>query len=221
MSKLFEDAGLQGKRKWQCFVCGKQYNDFESYKEHIIDKHEEGREFITCPTCNTPVRDVRAHFRAKHPKRQMPSNCQMKVAIWQDFSHSGRKKRKKPSFREGFFVSNKMSGAELHYRSGYECDVYECLENDLDVHAYYVEPFKIPYFYKGKWHQYIPDLRIIYIDETVDICEIKPANQTHYEQNKAKWSAMNEHVKKHGWRFTVITEVGIDKLKTKVKKQTK
>ena len=77
------------------------------------------------------------------------------------------------------------------------------------------------YFYKGKWHQYIPDLRINYIDETVDIWEIKPANQTHYEQTKAKWSAMNEHVKKHGWRFTVITEVGIDKLKTKVKKQTK
>ena len=49
----------------------------------------------------------------------------------------------------------------------------------------------------------------------MDIWEIKPANQTHYEQNKAKWSAMNEHVKKHGWRFTVITEVGIDKLKTK------
>ena len=68
MSKLFEDAGIRGKRKWQCFVCGKQYKNFETYKEHIIDKHEEGREFIICPTCGAPVRDIRAHFRAKHPQ---------------------------------------------------------------------------------------------------------------------------------------------------------
>ena len=222
MSKLFEDAGIRGKRKWQCFVCGKQYKNFETYKEHIIDKHEEGREFIICPTCGAPVRDVRAHFRAKHPKRTIPKNCQMKVTVWQDFSPSGvKRKSKKPNFREGFFISNKMNGAELHYRSGYECDVYECLEVDLDVHAYYVEPFKIPYYYKGKWHKYIPDLRVNYIDETVDIWEIKPANQTQYEKNKAKWAAMNEYATKHGWRFTVITEVGIGKLKSKIKKQVK
>jgi hypothetical protein len=30
---------------------------------------------------------------------------------------------------------------------------------------------------------------------------------------------MNEYAKNMGWNFTVITEVGIDKLRTKIKQQ--
>lgn len=218
---MFEEGqGNKGLRKWQCFCCGVQYDTYEEFKQHILDDHEEGREFIVCPACDAPVRDMRTHFKVKHPARPIPTNVQLRTAIWRDFSSTGKKKKtKKPSFREGNFVSQKMNGAELHYRSGYECEVYELLDMDKDVAAFYAEPFKVPYCYKGEWCDYVPDLRIQYLDGRVEIWEIKPANQTGYEKNKAKWSAMNEHAKHHGWQFTVITEVGIGKLKSKVKSQ--
>lgn len=221
MTNMFEEGhGDKGKRKWQCFVCGVQHDNFEDFSKHITDEHDEGREFLKCPACNCPVRDIRAHYKAKHPARPIPSGVQLRTAIWRDFSSTGKKRSKKPSFREGNFISNKMNGASLHYRSGYECEVYELLEMDKEVTAYYAEPFKVPYCYKGEWCDYIPDLRIQFADGRVEIWEIKPANQTGYEKNRAKWTAMNEYAKNYGWDFTVITEVGIGKLKSKVKGQS-
>ena len=44
-------------------------DDYESYKSHILENHEEGREYVICPLtrCGCPVRCVRTHFKAKHP----------------------------------------------------------------------------------------------------------------------------------------------------------
>jgi len=217
MSLFFEDAKVR-KRKYQCFVCGRQYTDLEEYNKHILEKHEEGREFIKCPGCGYAVRDLRQHWKAKHPKRVMPKNCQMKVAVWRDFT-GGKKKSRKLSFKEGYLVSNKMGGTEMHYRSSYEEKVYECLEALNDVMAYYVEPFKIPYFYDGKWRKYIPDIRLDFVDGHTEIWEIKPASQTTLKQNECKWTAMNEHATSLGWIFEVKTEIGIEKLQKRVKDQ--
>lgn len=220
MALYFEDAGNSGKRMWQCFVCGRKYDDFLVYKTHITDNHEEGREFVTCPDCSTPVRDLIMHYKAKHPKRVLPKGVQTRVAVWRDFSSGGNKKKttKKVNFRTGTFTSKK-SGCDLHYRSGMECEFYELLECDMDVAAFFAEPFKVPYYYQGAWHDYIPDIRVNFIDGSTEIWEIKPANQTAYDQNRAKWGAMNDHALNHGWQFTVQTEVGLGKLKAKIKKQ--
>lgn len=220
MSRLFEDAGKQQKRKWQCFVCGKQYTEFQDYKNHIITEHEEGREYISCPSCKAPVRDLKSHYRIKHPKRAMPKNTQQTVAVWKDFAPGGKKKKtKKPTFQKGYFESKKMNGALFYYRSGYERDIYSLLEEDADVAAYYAEPFKIPYHFKGGWHNYIPDIKIHYIDNSIEIWEIKPASQTHYEVNNAKWAAAKNYTENVGWDFKVITEVGKGKLQAKIKRQ--
>lgn len=220
MSQLFEHSGKSNERKWQCFVCGKNYDDFATYKSHILETHEEGREFLKCPDCSAPVRDIITHYKAKHPKRIVPKGIQTRVAIWRDFKSGGEKKKttKKVAFRTGTFASRK-SGCDIPYRSGMECEFYELLESDKDVAAFYAEPFKIPYYYQGKWHDYIPDIKIVYVDGSVSIWEIKPANQTQYDQNRAKWGAMNDHALNHGWEFVVQTEVGLGKLKTKIKRQ--
>lgn len=210
-------------RKWQCFVCGQNHQDYDTYKKHIMDEHDQGREFIMCPACDAPVRDMRTHYAAKHPNRIMPKDGQMRVAIWNDFK-DGKKKTRKPTFKEGYFISEKNGGAELHYRSGYEAEVYELLEQDCDVASFLVEPFKVPYFFEdrpghGKWYDYVPDLRVNFTDGSTDIWEIKPASQTDLEKNKAKWAAMKVYAENLGWRFTVITEIGINKLKMKIKQQ--
>jgi hypothetical protein len=218
----FSDGGAS-VRKYQCFVCGVQFKEFDEYEAHIVSDHEEGREYLTCPDCQAPVRTMTDHYRAKHPNRIMPKGIQTRVTIWYDFNGKGDKKARKPKVREGDFQSHKM-GKAIHYRSGYEADVYELLEQDRDVVAYHAEPFKVPYYFinrkgEGKWVNYIPDLKIQFADGRIEIWEIKPATQTGLEQNKAKWTAMNDYALKLGWDFTVITEVGINKLKDKVKSQ--
>ena len=205
------------QRKFTCFVCGVLFSEYLEYKEHIASTHEEGREYITCPDCQAPIRDLPLHYKAKHPHRTMPKNCQTRVGVWNDFTQGGKKTRK-PGFRQGYFVSNKMK-TNLKYRSGYECEVYELLENDNDCVAYFAEPFNIDYYYRGKWKKYIPDIRIEWRNGKTEIWEIKPATQTDLNQNKAKWTAMQEHADNMNWDFTVITEVGINKLKQKVKQQ--
>ena len=55
-----------GLRKYTCFCCGQVLHTFDEYKTHIIESHEEGREYVLCPLprCGCPVRCVRTHFRA-------------------------------------------------------------------------------------------------------------------------------------------------------------
>lgn len=208
-------------RIWQCFVCGEKFEEYGEYAQHITKEHDEGRDFLICPIdiCCAPVRDMRAHFKAKHPNRPMPKNCQMKTTVWRDFSSNGKKKTSsKPiKFNEGWHESPKNNGAKVYYRSGYEKQVYECLEKDTDVKSFVAEPFKVPYYYKNEWHNYKPDLKVEYTDGVVEIWEIKPKNQTDYEQNKAKWKAMHEYAQNIGWKFNVITETGIGKLRCKVR----
>ncbi len=216
MLPFAEDDG----KKYGCFVCGHQFKDFEEFKSHILESHDEGREFVVCPLdrCQAPVRDIRMHFKAKHPTEAIPKGGQMKAMIWKDqCGKGGKMKARKPKFREGYLCSNKNGGKEMHYRSGLECEVYECLEALPDVVKYDVEPFAVKYSFQGEVHDYNPDLSVFFSDGHVEIWEIKPAKQTTLDKNKAKWASCQQHCEARGWEFLVLTEVGIGRLKSKIK----
>jgi len=204
------------QRRYQCFVCGKNFNAYEEYNEHIKTNHEAGRDYVVCPLkrCEAAVRDLRLHFKSKHPREQSVPKCgQMRATIWKDVDKKdGKMVQRKPRFREGYFLSSK-NGKEMHYRSGYEVEVYECLESMPDVIKYDVEPFKVDYIFDGEKHEYNPDISLLFLDGHVEIWEIKPANQTQLPKNHAKWSACQQHCESRGWQFVVMTEVGIGKLK--------
>lgn len=201
-----------GKRQFQCFVCGIMQPDFKSFKEHIMTAHEEGREWVKCPLerCQAPVRDVRAHFKCIHPYDVMPHNCQMKALVWKD-PKDPKKKKKKVSFEEGYYPSAKNK-RNMHYRSGWEKSVYEVLEKRPDVVRYEVEPLAIEYFFKGEVQNYLPDLKIHFQDGRKEVWEIKPTNQTDLPVNKAKWESCAAFCKKRGWEFKIITETGISRM---------
>ncbi len=207
-----------GKRKYQCFVCGLEYEEFEGFKAHILEEHEAGREYVLCPLsrCGAPVRDLKAHFKAKHPQDAIPPGISHKAIVWKDIGGKkgkGGMKTRKPNFRSGSMISTKNNGREMTYRSGWECAVYECLESLNEVTSYAVEPVRIPYMFDGQVHDYLPDLRVFYDDGTVEVWEIKPSSQTTDGKNQAKWAAAKEWCLTRGWTFTVVTETGIDKLK--------
>lgn len=224
MALTFEDAGIFKDRKWQCFCCGKNFVDYEEYKNHIKENHEQGREWLECPDCKAPVRDLKTHYKVKHPQRMLPSGVQTRVVVWKDFKpgKDGKPKGsvKRTTARRGTFTSVKC-GRDFEYKSGLEEEFFNLLEADADVQNFSYEPFKIPYFWRGEWHNYIPDLRLNFIDGSTQIWEIKPANQTgpDYEQNQCKWAAANNFCQNVGWEFMVVTEVGRGKLQSKIKRQ--
>jgi hypothetical protein len=219
------DLPNKNKRRWQCFVCGREFTEYEQYKEHIIKEHEEGRDYVLCPLkrCGAPIRDLRMHFKAKHKKEKLPSGVQFKSTVWRDQKIIKGKKKiitKKPTFIKGVLISNKstMRGREISYRSGYERKVYECLEVLPDVVFYDTETEKVPYYYEGERHIYLPDLKIAMADGHIEVWEIKPATQTSSPKNEAKWKAAESYCEIRGWKFVIITEVGINKLEKKVKR---
>lgn len=213
------DISKRDEKKWKCFVCGKEHTSYSNFKEHIFIEHDEGRDFVKCPLtrCNAPIRDVRAHFKVIHPNDKIPKNCQqLKALIWRD---SIGRKRKKVEFDEGYFTSIKNNGIKFHYRSSYELTVYELLEQLDEVKKYHGESFKVPYYFNGKEHNYIPDMSVQFSDDHIEIWEIKPANQTSFAKNQAKWKSAAAYCATRNWKFEVYTETGINKLKKKVRNQ--
>jgi len=202
---------------YTCFVCGRAYKDFDEFKSHIFEKHDEGRDYVRCPLkrCGAPIRDVRAHFKVKHPSEPPPSGCQMKATVWRDQRDPKTKKKRKVAFHDGDFPSQK-NGKKMHYRSGYELEVYQCLEKMEDVVRYHVEPFGVPYWFQGEQKNYFPDLMVEFTDGHIEVWEIKPKQQTAYEVNDAKWTAADRYCEARGWHFEVKTEQGIQQLRSRL-----
>lgn len=207
------------KRMYQCFVCGIEFSNYEDYKTHIIDNHEEGRDYVKCPLarCGAPVRDVRMHFKSRHPHDTMPKCCQMSAIVWRDIRPTN-KKQKKPKYKQGFYPSTK-TGKQFKFLSSWEEDVYRCLDMWEDVLTFEAEPFKIPYLFEGTAHNYKPDILVAFIDGHKELWEIKPARQTDLPVNKAKWYAAEQACKARGWGWKVITERSVNQLKKKVRIQ--
>jgi hypothetical protein len=206
--------------KYVCFCCGIQFSEYEEFKNHIIESHEEGREYVRCPLehCRAPVRDAKLHLKVKHPNFDMRGfKGQARAIVWNDFSAKGKKTRK-PRFKQGKYESTK-TGKILGYRSGLEEKLYKILDQHDDVMSFYSEPFHIDYVHQGHAHKYTPDLIVNFMDGRRQVWEVKPSNQTDLEVNRNKWRAAEEACKIRGWSFEVFTEQRIDKLAVEVRRQ--
>jgi len=214
MTLPFEKPGDK-ERQYVCFICGRAFKEPNAYRTHIIENHVEGREYVKCPLarCGYPVRDVRSHFKVHHRQEPIPKGCQMKAIVWKDQRDpkSGKKKRG-VRFNDGDFMSQK-NGKKIHYRSGYELEVYKILEQMEEVVRYDAEPFGIPYWFAGEQKKYFPDLMVQFKDGHVEIWEIKPQSQTSYDLNDAKWTSANQFCEARGYHFEVKTEIGIKQLR--------
>jgi hypothetical protein len=212
MSEQFSDSS---ERQYVCFVCGITFKTYLEYQEHILKEHEEGRDYIKCPLarCQAPVRDVIAHFKSKHPNEPLPKKGMLKALVWAD---KRGPRKKKPKFKDGFLLSTKNGGKQMHYRSSWEREIYEYLEKEEAVAGYMVESLKVEYFYKGKMRNYIPDLLIHFKDGHYEVWEVKPSNQHSLKMNEAKWAACRNYCLARGWQFEVINETTMKLLKMKL-----
>lgn len=118
------------------------------------------------------------------------------------------------------------------YRSSWEL----MFMNKCDEHPYIIqwasEMLEIPYIHPvdGKFHKYIPDFYVKYIDanlvEHVELMEIKPKNQAIselakgknkavYQVNRAKWDAAEKWCATRNITFRVLTEAELFKATVK------
>lgn len=112
----------------------------------------------------------------------------------------------------------------ITYRSAWELTFMNLCDSHPSVLQWASESIKIPYQHPltGKWHQYIPDFFIVFMDKDGkkhgEIIEIKPLSQSIPEAaksrkakeiyiiNQAKWAAAVEWCRRQGLRFRVMTE---------------
>jgi len=200
-------------KNYVCFVCSLMIESLEEFRTHIVQNHEEGTDYITCPcdNCKIPVRDLKTHYAVKHPEHSIPSGYPTRPIIIRD-ARVKKGKKKVTKFKTGSFYSKK-NNKDLYFRSGLESEFYKILEKRRDVLNYSVEALEIEYYFEGYTHRYIPDILVEFTDGRKELWEIKPKSQTKLPKNTAKWSAANEYCKKRNWKFIVLTENGLKMLK--------
>jgi hypothetical protein len=112
----------------------------------------------------------------------------------------------------------------ITYRSSWELTFMNTCDQHPNVLQWASESIKIPYLspMDGRWHNYIPDFLIVYVDKAGkkhgELIEIKPLSQSVLEKakskkdkaalilNQAKWQAAQDFCRKQGLTFRVMTE---------------
>lgn len=119
---------------------------------------------------------------------------------------------------------------KIVYRSSYELQMHQFLDNNTKVLKWASEEIVIPYFYivDGRMHRYFPDYWVQYQnmkgEVITELLEVKPLAQTKpprknskyalyeqatYAKNVCKWTAAKKWCDERGWKFRIITERSI------------
>lgn len=111
----------------------------------------------------------------------------------------------------------------ITYRSAWELTFMNVCDRHPNILQWASESIEIKYQHPltGKWHRYIPDFFIVYLDKEGsrhgEIIEIKPMNQSVMELakskkaqevvlvNHAKWKAAVAYCQSQGLRFRIMT----------------
>lgn len=200
-------------RNYCCFICEQSYDQLDVFRSHIVTEHKEGDDYVICPSCSIPTRDLIAHYRSKHIGEVIPPGTQTRALIIRDVKKKVKKIGKKVTkFKQGNFYSEK-NHCNIFFRSGLELKFIKHLEKNPKVRKYKAESLQIEYSFNGGTHNYIPDILIEYTDGKIELWEIKPKSQTKWDKNIAKWKAANVYCKKRNWEFIVMTENALKTLK--------
>ena len=200
-------------RNYCCFICEQSYDQLDAFRSHIVTEHKEGDDYVICPSCSIPTRDLIAHYRSKHIGEVIPPGTQTRALIIRDVKKKVKKIGKKVTkFKQGNFYSEK-NHCNIFFRSGLELKFIKHLEKNPKVRKYKAESLQIEYSFNGGTHNYIPDILVEYTDGKIELWEIKPKSQTKWDKNIAKWKAANIYCQKRSWEFIVMTENALKKLK--------
>lgn len=115
--------------------------------------------------------------------------------------------RNKTRLRGRSGVYRDRNGNQFHYDSRWELWRMQTL--DMAGIQFAREGVRIPYYYDGRRHTYLPDLVVTYWQDgerKIRVEEIKPSSLNNEPQNIAKWQAAAAFCKSVGYDFVIINE---------------
>lgn len=112
--------------------------------------------------------------------------------------------------------SAKIPDGEGVCRSPMEKTIFCQLDADMSVKWYLPEPFEIPYSYKGRMRNYIPDIRVHYADSSIEIIEVKPIYEVDHPRNIAKFEAAGSFCDKRGYKFRIQVVRGVSRMSSRI-----
>ena len=113
-------------------------------------------------------------------------------------------------FKGEHYVGKKNGGEETYLRSSYESMYARMLDSDEAVESWRHEPFRIPYFFEGSMHNYVPDFSVRMTDGTNALVEVKPLMLTESKANAAKKNAAEQWCSLNNFLLLTITEKDLD-----------
>ena len=117
-------------RNYCCFVCDQSFEEIDLLRSHIVINHKEGDDYVVCPVCTSPTRDLVAHYRSKHIGEIIPQGAQTRALIIRDIKKKGKKNKVTTKFKQGNFYSEKNK-CNIFFRSGLELKFIKHLEQIL------------------------------------------------------------------------------------------
>jgi len=151
------------------------------------------------------VGEKSAIYGIKRSRETKEIMSNIKAQQWLDGKYNGVDFNK--FYKNGFMYSNKCK-KEIWYRSGFEKQIFEKLENDENIVTYRVEPFIIKYYYTSQKQNrnYIPDVLCFYKNGDLKLIELKPDYQLEEQKNIDKFSSAQKYCDEKGMTFEVWTE---------------
>ncbi|MDQ1146593.1 hypothetical protein QE429_003420 [Bacillus sp. SORGH_AS 510] len=210
-----KDKVVQGIRRQQCLGI-KYKNEYREVEPFFLIRYDRKLYMVGYCRLRSDWRTFRISRMEKCYVLQQPivqSKKPLKDLPLERFEH-----RESIQIIEEVGVNQKQKAVEQGYpkkikftkanrerlcRSPLEELVFKELENDSRVISFDIEPIKIPYLFKGKHRNYIPDVLIEYRGGKRVLMEIKLSGDIQAPMNQAKFRAAKEYAKEHGMTFTI------------------
>lgn len=103
-------------------------------------------------------------------------------------------------FTKGFYTSVKTK-IDHYYRSSWELQYMQILDNDENVVMWESEFTSIIYEFGGAIHRYVPDFHVIRLNDKHQLIEIKPQALRITERNTLKREAAKKFCESKNWEY--------------------
>jgi len=125
-----------------------------------------------------------------------------------------RRKRRRKNGRTSHYITgvytSTLTGQICKYRSGWELKFMEFLDRSPFVKTWGYEKLVIQYLSNkksGRMRKYYPDFKVEYLDDTVQVIEVKPSRRAKQATVVKKAMAAQEWCSAHSAVFVMITEI--------------
>jgi hypothetical protein len=99
----------------------------------------------------------------------------------------------------GQYTSTKTA-ITCNYRSSWERELMELLDNDPTIATWKYEPMSLAYVHENQTRRYIPDFQVVTSDHDY-LVEVKPPTLKDTQVNEAKRRSAIEFCERNGWRY--------------------